>query len=428
MATSKKTLLPIFFVIFMDNFGFGVIFNMLPIVFIDPHFHLISLHASAMLRNILLAITFGVFPLTQLIGAPLIGDFADHFGRKKALNVTILTVTLGYVLSAMAVSINSLVLLIVSRLFTGFFAGNLSICLAAIADFSLDEKSRGRNFSHVTTLFGFSWIIAMVVSGYVSNPKYLGTHGPTVVFLLTALCSFLSYFAVRFWFNESFATQQVVKFDLMKGFKNLREAFFKKRIRSVFLTYFFWVVGWAMAMQWYAAYSMEVYLVSAISTTTWMTVMGITWTLGSSVLNNLLLNRWHSVSIAVFGSIVTTICLYLEVFISWFELFSFVLALAAIFSAFTMCNTLNLTSLAASSDIQGKVMGLSQSIMSFGWIFSSILGLILVQLNMYYLYWAAAIFLSIATLLLFWMYFSHKVHHVSEEPVKESDFIDHQKQ
>ncbi len=410
----------------MDNFGFGVIFNMLPTVFLDTHFHLLPLGASTTSRNIFLAITFGVFPLTQLMGAPLIGDFADHFGRKKALYVTILAVTIGYIISGLAISINSLSLLIISRLLTGFFAGNLSICLAAIADMSPNEKGRARNFSHVTTIFGFSWILAMVISGYISDPAYLGNHGPTTVFLVTALFSFLSYLAVKFFFSETFECKGGGKFDLLKGIKNVGEALALKKVRSLFVAYFFWVIGWGMVMQWFPAYSMEVYRVTPLTTTTWMTIFGVSWTLGSSLLNNLLLKKFHSITIAVIGSSLSALCLLLNIFLPWFEVFCIVIAVGSIFSAFTMCNTMNLTSMAAPPDVQGKVMGLSQSIMSFGWLISSGLAILLVRGDIHLILWSTTINLAGAFIVLALIYLAHRLRHDNEEPLKKSTFVDHQ--
>lgn len=427
MGNARKALIPVFFVIFMDNFGFSILFNLLPTVFLNPHYSLLSPHTSTAMRNVWLAITFGVFPLTQFIGSPMIGDFADHFGRKKALFITILTVTAGYVLSAMAISINSLTLLIVSRLVTGFFAGNLSICLAAIADISPDEKSRARNFSHVTTLFGFSWILAMVLSGYVSDPRYLGYHGPVIVFLITAVLSFSSFLATWWFFNETYTTDRVIKFDLLHGFKNIIEALCLKRVRTLFITYFFWVIGWGATVQWFPAFSLEVFNTKMVSVTTWMIILGITWTFSSSILNNLMLKRFHSIVIATAGAFLSSILLFSNLFVTVYDAFGAILSIAAMTSAFTMCNTMNLMSMAAPKDVQGKVMGLSQSMMSLGWIVSSGTAAILNRYSIKSIYWFTTGCLVITFIFLISIYLYHKGKGIEEEPLKDGNFIDHQK-
>ncbi len=427
MNVSRRALIPIFFVIFMDNFGFSILFNLLPTVFLDPHYDLISHTTSLTTRNVLLAITFGVFPLTQFFGAPILGDFADHFGRKKALYITIMSVTFGYLISAMAISINSFTLLIISRLLTGFFAGNLSICLAAIADISPNEESRARNFSHVTTLFGFSWILAMVLSGYISDPKYLGYHGPVIVFLITAAFSFLSFIAVWIWYDETYKVESEINFDILKGIKNVIEAMCLKKVRFMFILYFFWVIGWGMSIQWFPAYSIESYRASMVSVTTWMIILGITWTLGSSILNAVLLKRMHSISIALLGAFSSAILLFISLFIPWFDLFGVIIAIAAVFSAFTMCNTMNLISMSAPKNVQGKVMGLSQSTMSIGWVISAVAASIINRFSIEYIYWFTSLCLAITFFLLLIVYLIHKIKKIPEEPESNEDFTDHQR-
>lgn len=427
MGTAKKALFPVFFVIFMDNFGFSILFNLLPTVFLNSHYSLVAASTSTAMRNVLLAITFGVFPLTQFFGSPMIGDFADHFGRKKALYITILTVTAGYVLSAMAISINSLTLLIGSRLLTGFFAGNLSICLAAIADLSPDEKSRARNFSHVTTLFGFSWILAMILSGYISNPKYLGYHGPVIVFLITAGVSFLSFIAVWWWFDETYKVDHEVKFDLLHGVKNVVEALCLKHVRTMFVTYFFWVIGWGATVQWFPAYSLEVFSASMVGVTTWMIILGITWTFSSSILNNLMLKKMHSLSIALMGAVGSMILVGASIFVTNYEVFGILLSLGAATSAFTMCNTMNLISLAAPKNIQGKVMGLSQSMMSLGWIISAGVAALLNKYSIALIYWFTTACLVVTLIFLLFVFLMRKAKGYSEAPGEETIFVDHQK-
>jgi len=92
MSSERKELFPIFFVVFMDNFGFSMLFTLLAPLLLLPEYGMDVAHLSLWVRNVLLAITFGVFPLTQFFGSPIIGDFADHFGRKKALYITVLKI------------------------------------------------------------------------------------------------------------------------------------------------------------------------------------------------------------------------------------------------------------------------------------------------------------------------------------------------
>ena len=402
MRSVKGAFFAIYFIIFMDNFGFSVLFNILAPLVLLPQYGMDTVSFSHATQNVILAIVFGIFPLTQFIGSPLIGDFADHFGRKKAFYITILGCTLGYFLSALSCYLHSMTLLIISRFLSGFFAGNLSISLASIADLSLDEKKRAKNYAHVTTLFGVSWILAMVLGGYISNPDVTGSFGPTLDFLVTGCLSFLSLIAVMLFFEETRVTKEKFVFNLWEGIQNVLEIFHLKSLRILYLIYFGWVIGWGMSIQWLPAYSIEVYHSSVAVITTWMVILGITWTLGSSTLNHFMLKKWNSLAIATIGIICSALLLFSTLFIPWQALFGLVLSIAAIFSAFTLSNTMNLISTSASADIQGKVMGLSQSTMSLGWLVSSICAAIINSININMMYgFTSTIFLITMVLLIY---------------------------
>lgn len=408
MRAKNWSFLPIYFVIFMDNFGFSMLFCILGPLLLLPDYAMISSVTSIEAKNSLLAIVYGVFPLTQFFGAPLIGDFADHFGRRKALFITIAGVTIGYFLSAFAIFIHSISLLIVSRLLSGFFAGNLSLCLAAIADLSPDEKSRARNYSNVTTIFGFSWILAMIIGGYLANPRLIGTIGPVLAFLVTGGLSVLSYVAVWWYFQETFTKNRDFKFDFWHGVRNIIQVAELKAIRWIFLAYFLWVVGWGMSIQWYPPYSIEVYQVSVNNITTWMIVLGCTWILGSSGVNRFLLRKFDSLQLATIGIIITTFLVFVAQWMSQHFFFSLLYALAGITSAFTMSNTVNLISISASADIQGKTMGLSQSVMSLGWIVSSIVAAILNREDIGAMYIFCSLMLFFSLLLIVGRFFNNQ--------------------
>lgn len=408
MNSVRTRLFPVFFVIFMDNFGFSMLFTLLAPLLILPEYGMGLQNMSLAARNVFLAVTFGVFPFTQFFGAPLIGDFADHFGRKKALIITVLVSTLGYFLSAVSIWVHSISLLIISRLISGFFAGNLSISLAAVADLSPDEKSRAKNFALVTILFGVSWVLAMAIGGYLSEPEIVGPHGPSFAFLLTTFLSILNFFAVYIWFQETFVKGVDRKFDVLAGLKNIFHVFTLKEMSLFYIIYFFWIIGWGMAIQWFSPYSLEQYHASVTDITTWMIISGITWIIGCSLFNNYLLKQMGSLPIAIISIVCTAVLMICCIFITNFTLFAFVFSIAALFSACAMSNMINLISMAAPSQIQGKVMGLSQSTVAFGWIATALITTLFLSDHLGELYILSAILLLLSLLLLVKCYFTER--------------------
>lgn len=217
----RKSFFSVLYVGAIDTFGFALVFVMFAPLLLSPDYHFLPPETSIAMRNFYLGILFLAFPITQFLGAPILGDFADRAGRKKTFAITITGIVIGFLLSGLATAISSLSLLIFSRFFTGFFAGNYSICLSAIADMSHTEKVRSRNFSILIVLSGLSWIFAMLIGGFLSNPEKSKFFSPALPFVISALLTTLSLVAIQKFFKETHEGSPRAKFNLMKGFHNI---------------------------------------------------------------------------------------------------------------------------------------------------------------------------------------------------------------
>ena len=371
MKISKYLLFPVFLVVFVDNFGYSLVFNLLSPLLLKPEYGMMAASTSVHLKNAMLALTFGIFPLGQFFAAPIIGEFADIHGRKNAFYISLVGLTVGFLLSAWAIALHSIWFLFFSRLVSGVFAGNISICMASIADLSIDEKERGKNFSMVTALFGVSWVLAMIIGGYVGNPRLMGHFGPVFAFLFSAGLSILNIIFLIFMFKDTTPKLPQTKFRLGQGIVNIKETLMLKPTRIFFAIYFAWSLGWVIAVQWYPSFSMEVFGASIYQFTTWFMIMGITWTLGAFFAKHFLIGRFSTLTVGVIGFAMMTLCLLVMQFIGNFTLFSILFSIAAFFAVFAMSSSLNLISMAAPREVQGKIMGLSQSAQSIAFVFVS---------------------------------------------------------
>jgi DHA1 family tetracycline resistance protein-like MFS transporter len=377
VKSSKHLLLPIFLIVFIDNFGYSLVFNILGPLLLKPEYGMILPSLSVHQKNALLALIFGVFPLAQFFAAPLIGDVADIYGRKKAFIVSLLGLSLGFFFSALSIFIHSVTFLCFSRFFTGAFAGNIGICMAAIADLSEDEKERGRNFSMVTLLFGLSWVAAMVVGATLANPKFLGIFAPAYVFILGGALTLTNLFLVLSIFKDFSPKSLFKRFTLLKGLVNIKETILLKSSRAFFAIYFLWSLGWVMTVQWYPAYSIEMFQESSAFFSTWYVIMGFFWILGGGVAKFYLFSRYKTMNIGLFGFGFLTCSLFLMSLMGTFFLFSTFFIGASFFSVIGMSASLNLISLSASEKVQGKIMGFSQSIQSLSFVLVSTIAFLL---------------------------------------------------
>jgi MFS family permease len=98
-------------VAFIDLLGFSLIVPIIP-------FYAEQFGASPFMVGLLVA----CYAAAQVLGAPLIGRFSDHFGRRPALLITIFCNAVGFVVFGLA---NSLPWLFAGRILSGI-SGEIS--------------------------------------------------------------------------------------------------------------------------------------------------------------------------------------------------------------------------------------------------------------------------------------------------------------
>lgn len=397
---SSNGLIPVFFVFFLDNFGFAVVFSIFGLLLLDPSFEFLRTDADARERNLLLGILLAAFPLTQFFGTPFLGDIADRFGRKRAFYLTISGCLAGFLLSGIAIHLKSYSLLLLSRLLTGFFAGNQSICFASVGDLSSSERGKQKNFAIIALLGGVSWILAVILGGYLSNPAMIEIVDPSLPFWITAFFFFLSLLGISAFFDETQPSKEPFSIDLLKGARNIVETLYIPGLRSLYAVYFFWILGWGIAFQWMAPFSLERYHISAQEMTWGLILLGITWLIGSYPLNNFLIRFFSSQIMVTVGLFFTTVFLLLAGISITYTLFVWMVSFGGIPSAFSWSNLLTLQSEAAPKELQGKIMGMSQSSMSLGFIAATLIGGLVGAYALPWMYIVAGFFVLMGFLLI----------------------------
>jgi MFS transporter, DHA1 family, tetracycline resistance protein len=370
----KRDLYSAFTVGFLDNFGYSLVFILFAPLILSPEYGFFSDQVAVGTKNILLGVLIGIFPILMFFGAPLWGDYADRFGRKKALIVTLLATIAGHLLSAVAIFTQSYAFLLVARGIAGFFSGNISICLATISDVSPTPQVKARNFGILAVLMGLGWISAMLVGGYLSDPSLKAFFGPTLPFYLTALLTFVGYLIVRLWFTETHGTKRGVKFDLIKSIHDIKAALHYKQIRPSLLILLVWSLGWFFAFQWLTPISMEIFHVSQQTVSLFLVVIGISWVLGGVFLNTLLVKRFSSRSIFLWTVLSTALFLLLTLLWPSYSAFCLLFGIATFTAPASMSNILNLVSSSAPEKIQGKAMGFTQSFQALAGVLVPLLG------------------------------------------------------
>lgn len=144
----------LFFVVFVELIGFGVIIPLLP--FYGEHFH-----ASPAQVGLLMA----SYSLAQFVTAPFWGRLSDRIGRRPVLIMSLAGAASSYVMLAFA---DQLWMLFAARGFGGAMAGGIAAAFAYAADIST-PATRAKAMGVVGAAFGVGFIFGPAIGGLLSG-------------------------------------------------------------------------------------------------------------------------------------------------------------------------------------------------------------------------------------------------------------------
>ncbi len=359
---------------FIDNFGLSLVFILFAPLVLDPTYGLVSVSISQGTKYLLLGLLIGSFPLCTFVGAPFWGDIGDRFGRKKAFIWTLLGTIAGHLFSAYAIYLQNFIFLLLARMVAGFFSGNISICLATISDLSKEAKSRAFNFGALTVAMGIGWISAMLAGGLISDREVSAYFNPTFPFLIAAGFTLAGYFLIRYCFEETFLKKEVTHFHWLKSMHEIKEALHVKEIRPYLQALLLWSLGWFFTFQWFSPISLEKFQASQWTISCYLGILGICWVIGGVFINPYFVRKFASFPLTFYSVLLCAFFMFLAAFSSEYLIFSFFFWITAITAQISISNLLNLVSEAAPKEVQGKVMGFTQSLQAVASIVVPLVG------------------------------------------------------
>lgn len=184
-----ERVLPIFTLTFVDVLGLTVILPLL-------HLYAAAYGASPVQIGLVAA----AFPLSQLVGVPVMGALSDRYGRKPLLLISQISTCISFLMLASATSLEMVIL---SRVVDGLFGANLATAQAAITDLT-DEKTRAQGLGLTGAAFGLGFLFGPAISLIALD----FSDSLAMPALIAAAYSFISILLTYFMFKETLPESQ----------------------------------------------------------------------------------------------------------------------------------------------------------------------------------------------------------------------------
>ena len=168
---AKITLL---FVVFVDLIGQGLVFPIINSLIMEPTGDFLPKSASDAVRHVDYGLVIGSFFLAWFLGVVYIAKLSDSIGRKNTLLVCLGGALVGYALTIASFYLNSLWLLILGRVVTGFTAGNQPVAQAAMIDASVDDADRDRSMGYLMIGVSAGLVAGPIIAGLLTDKDLLG--------------------------------------------------------------------------------------------------------------------------------------------------------------------------------------------------------------------------------------------------------------
>ncbi len=340
-----RRLLIIFFVVLVDMLSFSIVLPLLPYL-------ANSLGATAFQIGLLGA----MYPIFQVIGAPILGRLSDRYGRKPILVLSIAGTVVGFIVLATA---QSLWILFISRALDGLTGGNISVAQAYIADVTKPEE-RGKALGMIGAAFGLGFILGPVTGGLLSDISYAAPAW------LGAILATANILLVVFFVPESLSAEDKARLAARgrRGFsaKALGEALRHRRVGPLLSIRFMTGISFGIFESGFALWALAALGLAAKTNSFVLAYVGVLSVFVQAFLIGRLTKRWTDSGLLVVSLSVAAIALTLWGFVT--NLTVLIVLMPALSYGLAVSNTISTSALTKSvhHDEVGGILGLSTSI------------------------------------------------------------------
>lgn len=337
----QKSLLIIFFIVFIDLVGFGIIIPVLP-------YYAESYGASGLDLGFLMMCYSGM----QFLFAPFWGRLSDRHGRRPILLISLFGIGVSMLLFGWA---PSLTWLFIARMLGGMFGANISTAMAYVADVTPPEE-RARGMGMIGAAFGLGFLFGPAIGGFLSGWGYGWTgYG-------AALLSGINLIVAFFILKEPVSTFEVrAQHRHQPTLQLIRQTLARSQTGLAILMFFLVTMGIAQMETIFGLFLLERFAVEARGAGMILAAMAIVMVIIQGGVIGRLVKRFGETNLIMMGAVMMALALFgaaRSMFL--FGLIAF-LILQALGYALTTPSLQGLVSRSAPQQVQGATMGVYHS-------------------------------------------------------------------
>ncbi len=355
----KRARLILFFTVFIDLLGFGILIPILPTF------------ASKVIRisDFQIGIVVATFSFMQFLFNPWLGKLSDRIGRKPVIVSSLFLTASSYLIFAFT---DSFAMLLLSRALAGIGGSNIGVAQAYIADITAPEE-RSQGMGVIGAAFGLGFVFGPLLGGLLSDFGYAAIGFSAAGFSSTALL-----FALFVLPESHKRKNKKIKFALahLKLFetKFLKIVIATPLLGSLIVLFFILVFSVANIYGTFALLGYKVYNFSDKQNGVLFGIMGAVSAIIQLGALKYLTQKFNDRTLLLFGIIFMGVGLAALPYGRGFADVAVISAVLTVGTALLQPIVLSLISKFSPPDLQGTILGVNQSVSALARVFGPLWG------------------------------------------------------